>query len=307
MSTERSRSIVGVFLLVGVLFVIFMVFAFYTVSTLKQTSELSSGDLTNFAEHPIAVVTVEGPIMESKKIVQMLHAAEEEKSIEAIIVRIDSPGGAVAPTQEIYEEMRRIDKIKPVYASFASLAASGGYYIGAAARKIYALPGTITGSIGVIMQFADLSELFAFAKIKPMTLKAGQFKDIGSPHRGMSEEEKRILDASLQLTHQQFIQDILTTREAKLTQKPAQFAQGQIFNGAEALQIGLVDELGGLWEAGRKIHKELKMKKKFGLRFVKPKRERMTIMDLLNEGEEVMSLVKSKLQPRSQPAFLMSY
>ncbi len=305
MSREKSRGIVGIFVLTTALFVVFLLFAFYTVSNLRDTSDLSARALRDDEDGPIAVITIEGAIMESKKVVQLLLAAEEEDAIKAIILRIDSPGGAVAPTQEIYEEVRRIDAKKPVYASFGSIAASGGYYIGAAARKIYANPGSLTGSIGVIMQTADLSELFAFAKVKPGVVKAGRYKDLGSPHRPMTEEEQKLLTDSLASTHRQFINDIVKVREDRLQKKPEEFAQGQIFNGEEALAMGLVDELAGLWEAGRRVHKELKLPgKASGLRFLKPKRGRFSLADFLREGEEAMAAVKERLLPRTTPAFM---
>jgi protease-4 len=306
-SRERSKGIVGIFVLITVLFVVFMVFAFYTVSNLRDTSDLSARAMSGDEAGAIAVITIEGAIMDSKKTVQLLHAAEEEKSIKAILLRIDSPGGGVAPTQEIYEEIRRIDKLKPVFSSFGSIAASGGYYIGAATRKIFANPGSLTGSIGVIMQFADLSELFAWAKVKPGVIKAGKYKDLGSPSRAMTDEEKALLDASIAVTHQQFIGDILRTREDKLTAKPDVFAQGQIFNGEEALKLGLVDELCGMWEAGRRIHKDLKLKGKFGLRFIKPKKKRFSFSDLMQDGEETLAAIREATVKRSGPAFLLPW
>ncbi|MFP5459209.1 MAG: signal peptide peptidase SppA [Bacteriovoracia bacterium] len=307
MSRERSNGIVGIFVLITVLFVVFMGFAFYTISGLKDTSDITARALKGDEDGEIAVITIEGAIMESKKIVQMLHAVEEEESIKAILLRIDSPGGAVAPTQEIYEEIRRIDAKKPVFSSFGSIAASGGYYIGAATRKIYASPGSLTGSIGVIMQFADMSELFAFAKFKPGVIKAGKYKDVGSPHRPMTDEEKGILTESLAVTHKQFINDILKVREDRLTKKPDEFAQGQIFNGEEALAIGLVDDLAGMWEAGRRIHKDLKLKSKFGLRFIKPKKKKTSFMELLQEGEEAIAFLRDNMVRRSGPAFLLNW
>ena len=307
MSRERSKGIVGIFVLITVLFVVFMVFAFFTISSLRDTSDLSAKAMEGEKDGEIAVITIENAIMESKKTVQLLHAAEEEEAIKAIILRIDSPGGAVAPTQEIYEEIRRIDKKKPIYASFGSIAASGGYYIGAATRKIYANPGTLTGSIGVIMQFADLSELFAWAKYKPDVIKAGKYKDVGSPNRPMTEEERALLTTSLAVTHKQFVNDIMKVREDRLTKKPEEFAQGQIFTGEEALAIGLVDELAGLWEAGRRIHKDLKLKSEFGLRFVKPKKKRMSFGDLLREGEEAISDIREAVVKRSGPAYILPW
>lgn len=254
---------------------------------------------------PIAVITIEGEIRESKKTVEMLLAAEDSKDIKAIILRIDSPGGAVAPTQEIYEEVRRIDEKKPIYASFGSVAASGGYYIGAATRRIYANAGTLTGSIGVIMQMADLSELFKWAKYKQETIKAGRYKDIGNPGRPMTDEERAFLTELLAGTHKQFMDDISATRKDKLKKDITELAQGQIFHGYEAKEFGLVDEVAGLWQAGRKIHKELKLKGKFGLRFMKPKKEKFSFSEFLQETEDTLSFVKGKVSgAHTGPAYL---
>ncbi len=304
MSRERSKGIVGIFILVTVLFFIFIIFAFFTVSKLKDTDSMGSELLETQKNSPIAVITIENEIKESKKIVEMLLAAEEEKSIKAIILRIDSPGGAVAPTQEIYEEVRRIDKEKPIYASFGSVAASGGYYIGAATRKIWASSGTLTGSIGVIMQMADLSELFKFVKYRPETIKAGRYKDIGNPARPMTDEERAYLTDLLAGTHKQFMNDISAVRKDRLKKDITELAQGQIFHGSEAKDFGLVDEIGGLWEAGRAIHKELKLKGKFGLRYLKPHRSKLSLSDLLQDGEDTLSLIRSKVESPARPAFL---
>jgi protease-4 len=303
-SRERSKGIVGIFILVSILFFVFILFAFFTVSKLKDSDSLAS-DLVNADKNaPIAVITIENQIVESKKVIDMLLAAEESKTIKAIILRIDSPGGAVAPTQEIYEEVRRIDKDKPIYASFGSVAASGGYYIGAATRKIWANPGTLTGSIGVIMQMPDISELLKFAKVKQETIKAGRLKDIGNPSRPMTDEERLFLTDLRAGTHKQFMEDIVAVRKEKLKKDIMELAQGQIFHGSEAKEFGLVDEVGGLWTAGRAIHKELKLKGKFSLRFMKPARKKFTLSELLEESEEAVALIKEKLSATSRPEFI---
>jgi protease-4 len=304
MSRERSKGIVGIFILVTVLFFIFIVFAFYTVSQLRESSSMGEGLLDSSKNAQIAVIPIENEIMESKKVVEMLLNAEEDREIKAIILRIDSPGGAVAPTQEIYEEVRRIDQKKPIYSSFGSVAASGGYYIGAATRKIYANAGTLTGSIGVIMQMADLSELFAWAKYKQETIKAGRYKDIGNPGRPMTAEERDFLNRLLAGTHQQFKDDITAVRGKKLKVDINELAQGQIFHGAEAKEMGLVDEVAGLWSAGRKIHKELKLKGKFGLRFIKPQRKRFSFTELMHDTEDTLSTIRGTFQAKSRPSYL---
>ncbi len=302
-SRERSKGIVGIFILVTVLFFIFIMFAFYTVSQMKQATSLGGG-LLDSKNSPIAVIPLEGEIKESKKVVEMLLEAEEDKDIKAIILRIDSPGGAVAPTQEIYEEVRRIDKNKPIYSSFGSVAASGGYYIGAATRKIYANAGTLTGSIGVIMQMMDLSELFKWGKFKQETIKAGRYKDIGNPGRAMADEERQFLTSLLAGTHKQFMDDIMAVRGKRLKKDITELAQGQIFHGLEAKELGLVDEVGSLWQAGRAIHKELKLKGKFSLRYMKPARKKFSITDILQETEDTLSFIKDKVSAKTSPAYL---
>ncbi|HLW55825.1 MAG TPA: signal peptide peptidase SppA, partial [Bacteriovoracaceae bacterium] len=253
---------------------------------------------------PIAVIPIDGTIMESKKYVEMLLAAEKSKTVKAIILRIDSPGGAVAPTQEIYEEVRRIDQIKPVYASFANVAASGGYYIGAAARKIYANAGTITGSIGVIMQTADLSQIYEFLKYRTETIKAGRYKDIGNPARPMTDEERDFLQKMVGGTHAQFIDDIVAVRKDRLKKDINELAQGQIFHGNEAKETGLIDEIAGLWEAGRRIHKELELPGEYSLRFMKPARKKFDFSEFLEESGALFKTVRSMLETNAGPAYL---
>ncbi len=305
LSRERSKGIVGIFILVSVLFFIFILFAFYTITQLRESSSMGESLIDASKNAAIAVIPIEGEIKESKKIVEMLLAAEDEKSIKAIILRIDSPGGAVAPTQEIYEEVRRIDAKKPIYSSFGSVAASGGYYIGAATRKIYASGGTLTGSIGVIMQMSDLSELFAWAKYKQETIKAGRYKDIGNPARPMSPEERDFLEKLLAGTHQQFKDDITAVRKDRLKVDINELAQGQIFHGMEAKEMGLVDDIAGLWQAGRKIHEEMKLEGKFALRFLKPARKKFSFSELLQESEEALTFIKEKAAgTKSAPAYL---
>lgn len=273
MSAEQKRGgILGILITIAVLFTLFMMVSVYIFKSLqgaKDTAELNIKDLN---KGPIGVIYVNGVIMDSDKLIRKLLTAEEDKSIEAIILRIDSPGGAVGPTQEIYEEIVRIDKKKPVYASFGSVAASGGYYLGAATRKIYASPGTLTGSIGVIMQFADMSKLYEWAKVNPEVVKSGKFKDIGSPARPMRDEERAYLENMVADVHKQFLRDIMKRRSGKVKDID-KHAQGQIFSGEDAHKWGFVDAIGGLWVAGREIHKELKLEAAFGLREIKEKKK----------------------------------
>ena len=280
MAYKKNRVLLGMLLLIFAFFVLLVLFSIYTLNVLK--SESSSFSSSSGNKGSIAVITVEGPIMSSKKVIELLHEAEKDQAIKAIIVRIDSPGGGVGPSQEIYEEIRRIDgeyelsegrKGRPIYASFGSQAASGGYYIGAATRKIYANPGTLTGSIGVIFNFMNLSELYKWAYIRPDVIKAGRYKDAGGDHRALTEEERAMFNSTLGEVRQQFIRHIQEVRKKRIKGDIEEIAQGQIFTGEKALKIGLVDELAGLWAAGRKIHEELELEGEFGLKFIREKKK----------------------------------
>ena len=305
MNQERSKGIVGIFILITLLFFIFIVFAFYTLSTLKNGDELSKG--FDDKNGPIAVVEVAGVIMDSEATVKKLLKAEKDKKVKAIIVRVNSPGGAVGPTQEIYEEIRRIDKDKPVYASFGTVAASGGYYIGAACRKIFANAGAMTGSIGVIMNFMNLEKLYEFAKVRPEIIKAGKYKDIGSAARDMTTEERQLLTEMTENVHEQFISDIYKVRESKIVgglDGLRKYAQGQIFSGQGAKDRGLVDEIAGLWQAGRMITKEIGLKEdEFGFKFIKLKKE-FSFADAFSELEQTVEDIKFNVKGYSVPLYL---
>lgn len=283
-SSKNTKALFGIFGMVFVFFVILVVFAYFTMNAFNETSLVQKK--SNKAH--IGVITIEGVIMDSKDTIEMLQNAEEDKQLQAIILRIDSPGGAVGPTQEIYEEIQRIDKKKPIYASFGSIAASGGYYIGAATRKIWANPGTLTGSIGVIMEFMDLSKLYEFAKVSPQTVKAGRYKDAGNPARALTPEEKDMMDKLIAGVHKQFIGDIMKRRAGKIKGDINELAQGQIFSGESAMEAGLVDSMGSLWTAGRAIHTDLKLKDEFALRFI-DKKKKMGFLDLMGSLEESVS------------------
>ena len=283
-ASKNSKALFGVFAMVFVFFVILVLFAFYTMNAFNETS---SAEKNANGAH-VGVIELNGVIMDSKEMIELLQTAEEDKQIEAIIIRVNSPGGAVGPTQEIYEEITRIDKKKPIYASFGSIAASGGYYIGAATRKIWANPGTLTGSIGVIMEFMDLSKLYEFAKVSPHTVKAGRYKDAGNPSRSLTPEESDMMNKLIAGVHQQFIGDIMKKRGDRIKGDIKEIAQGQIFSGETAKANGLVDEMGSLWTAGRAIYKTIKTKDEFALKFIK-KKKHLGLFDLMGSLDENIS------------------
>lgn len=196
----------------------------------------------------VGVVELSGIISDARTPIRHLKRFREDKTIQAIVVRVDSPGGSVGPAQEIYREIIKTKKKKKIVVSMGTLAASGGYYVAAAADKIMANPGTITGSIGVIMGYANFEKLLEKIGLVPVVVKSGQYKDIGSPTRTMSLEEKKLLQDLSDGIHRQFIQDVADGRGLPLDQV-RNVADGRILTGEAALQAGLVDRLGNLEDA----------------------------------------------------------
>ncbi|MEJ2656047.1 MAG: signal peptide peptidase SppA [Desulfobacterales bacterium] len=196
----------------------------------------------------VGVIEINGIIAESKYVLNQLKRFREDNSIKAIVVRINSPGGAVGPSQEIYREIRRTSAIKKVVASMGTIATSGGYYIAAGANGIVANPGTITGSIGVIMGFTNYQDLLHKIGLAPIVVKSGKYKDIGSPVRKMKPEEKKILKDFARKIHEQFINDVIAGRKMD-RKKVESLADGRIFTGQESKEFGLIDRLGNLEDA----------------------------------------------------------
>ena len=196
----------------------------------------------------IAVIPIEGTISASQKITSDLVRFKKDKKIKAIILRINSPGGAVGPTQEIYQEVRKTIQTKKVIVSMGGVAASGGYYIAAAANKIVANPGTITGSIGVIMGFVRFGDLLNKIGVQFEVLKSGEFKDIGSPHRKMTERERELINAVIGDIQGQFVEGVASGRNLAV-EEVRKIADGRVLSGAQAKGLGLVDVLGNFQDA----------------------------------------------------------
>ena len=199
-------------------------------------------------EGNIGVVEVMGPILSSKEIIDDIREFRENDSIKAIILRVDSPGGGIGPSQEIYRELMKIRQKKKVIASMGSVAASGGYYIAAATQGIVANPGTITGSIGVIMEYANLMEIAKKIGISPVVIKSGEFKDMGSPLRDLSQKEKQLFQDLVDELHNQFVSDAAAARNMDVSVM-AKLADGRIYSGQTAMKLKLVDRLGNLDDA----------------------------------------------------------
>jgi len=196
----------------------------------------------------VGVIEVRGVITDADKIVDSIRRFAKADHVRAVVLRVESPGGGVTPSQEIYRELTRLREKKPVIASLGGVAASGGYYIASACSTIVANPGTITGSIGVIMETVNVQGLLEKLGVKGVVIKAGTYKDLGSPLRDMSPEERRILGTMLDDVHRQFIAAVATGRhmdEAKI--QP--LADGRVYSGEQALRLGLVDQLGNFQDA----------------------------------------------------------
>ncbi len=197
----------------------------------------------------IGLVQIKGTIEESDEYVRQIRSLRFDNSIAGVIVRIDSPGGAVAPSQEIYREMLRFrETSKPLVVSMGTVAASGGYYIASPGTKIFADPGTLTGSIGVIFTLPLFEELAKKVGVEFRVFTAGKMKDIGSPYRQMTADEKKFIAALLKDTHDQFIDDVAAGRRMN-RDSIARYADGRVFTGRQAVAIHLVDTLGGYEDA----------------------------------------------------------
>jgi len=197
----------------------------------------------------VALVELDGPIIDVDDLLRELKGHRDNPMVKAVVIRINSPGGVVAPTQELHAALTRLREAgKPVVASLGSIAASGGYYVAVAADKIYANPGTLTGSIGVIMRLANLDGLLKKVGVDFVVVKAGQLKDIGNFARAMTPEERRVLQVMLDDVHAQFIDAVAAGRKLDRAQVLA-FADGRVVSGAQAKSMNMIDVLGGLEEA----------------------------------------------------------
>ena len=221
---------------------------FVVIVALAVFSYLKSEGIALLSKNAVAIVTVEGVIENSRETVRTLDQLAKNDGVRAVVLRVDSPGGGVAPSQEIYDAVLRVREKKPVVASLGGVAASGGYYVASGCDVIVANAGTLTGSIGVILQTGNVSELLKRVGIQGVIVKAGKFKDIGSPLREMSEEEKRLLDDLLQNVHTQFIAAVSRGRKLPVEQV-RQLADGRIYSGEQSRDLKLVDQLGGLRDA----------------------------------------------------------
>lgn len=301
---QKSRAPAFFFgLLSGCLVVfggLFFLIVLFAASRNNTGSEFRFGD-------KVAIIAIEGEILDARDVVEAIHRYADNDTVKAIVMRINSPGGAIAPSQEIYEAVRntRKESGKPIVASLDSVAASGGFYIASACDRIVANPGSITGSIGVILQWMEIKDLLAWAKIKPETINAGAFKATGSPYESLTDAERAYLQRVVEQLHGQFIRAVADGRKGKMTiDDVTAVADGRIFTGEEALSLKLVDQLGNLDDAvalaGKLAHVTGKPV------MIYPRKKKPGFFDLLSDSNESESPIERILSRRA-PRFLYKW
>src|SRR5215510_4973383 len=277
---ETSRSRIWLWVVIGGgVFFLFVLAVFTLVYLALHAGGGEQASIHAFGDK-IGVVDLEGVIIDPATVVQQLKKFAEDDSIKAIILHVNSPGGGVAASEEIYREVKRIrdDKKKRIVASIETVGASGAYYVSSATNKIYADNGSVVGSIGVIAQWVNYAELLQWAKLKDITLKAGEFKDTGSPTRDLTPGEREYLQSMIDNMHTQFIQAVADGRKMKFEQVKA-IANGKVWTGQQALPMKLVDQLADFQAAVEDTAKSVNIKGEPVL--VRPEKDRKTLGDLI--------------------------
>ncbi|PYX90858.1 MAG: signal peptide peptidase SppA [Acidobacteria bacterium] len=262
----------------GGAFFLFILAAFALLYVALRTGQQSSFG-SSFGDK-IAVVDLEGVILTPKPVVDQLKKYGDDDSIKAIILHVNSPGGGVAASEEIYRAVKRLrdDKKKYIVAAIESVGASGAYYVSSATKKIYADDGSIVGSIGVISEWVNYGDLMRWAKLKEVVMKAGEFKDTGNPTRDLTPAEREYLQSLIDNMHSQFIQAVADGRRLKVQDVRA-IADGKVWTGQQALSMKLIDQVGDFQAAVADTAKSVGIKGEPTL--VRPEKERKTMLDLL--------------------------
>lgn len=289
----KKLNVVTVLIIAGFGFVFFV--AIILVAALVFSRE---GGFIGLGGDRIAVVYLEGVIFNSKTINESLKTYGDDSRVKAVLLRMDTPGGGVAASQEIADQLKwlRTEKGKKVVISMGSVGASGGYYIACAADKIYANPGTITGSIGVIAEWVNYGNLLKWAQLRPEVLKSGEFKDVGSPTREITPKEREYLQGLINQMYEQFVGAVAEGRTALTRERIKQLADGRVYTGEEALREKLIDDIGN-YEKALKGTADL-----VGIRgepqvVTPPKPRRGSILDLLTSTDVGEILTGNTLQP----------
>ena len=235
--------------MLGIGVVLLFFFGIFALLTLNWLFSEPHDETSSTSGEKIAVVELNDVIFSSEDIVRQFKKYRENKSVRAIVFRVNSPGGGVAASQEIYEEVKKTrESMKPVVVSMGEVAASGGYYVSIGANKIVANPGTLTGSIGVIIQYLQADELMKKIGLEAQTYKSGRLKDIGSPFRKSTEDEKKFFDQLIANVYEQFLEAVMEERKLERT-AALRYADGRVFTGQQAVAYGFVDTLGTFEDA----------------------------------------------------------
>ena len=250
----------------------------------------------------IGLVEIKGIVLSARPYAEQIQRFRKISNVKAILVRIDSPGGSVAPSQEIYEAIHRAREEKPVVASLGSVAASGGYYIASAAEKIFANPGTLTGSIGVAMHTRNVRDLMSKIGVESSVIKSGKFKDAGSPYRSMTPGEERYLQEVSDEIYGQFVEAVSKSRKMK-QETVEEIADGRIFTGKRAQELGLVDAMGGLETAARETGRMVGILEEPHMISFKKKRRRFS--QYFMQAAVHQLLANWELESESLPGFLL--
>lgn len=275
MKKKTIAIIAGGLLALAILFLI----------SVSIASRLMKGEGESTLSHKqgVGLVEVKGMIIDSKETVRQLRHFLKKDDVRAVVLRVDSPGGVVAPSQEIHDEVKRLAAKKKVIVSMGSLAASGGYYISVPATMIYANPGTITASIGVLIKLSNIEALMDKIGIKAHVIKTGRYKDAGSPARPLTDEDKAMFQAVIDSTHGQFVRAVAAGR--RLPQEEVRkIADGRVLSGEQALALKLVDRLGTLQDAIEEAGKQAGISGEPEL--LLPPKKKVNYLDLLTEGVE---------------------
>jgi len=277
MASNRGSRVFLWVALAGGAFFLFVAAIFVLVYISVRADD--HAQFTGFGDR-IAVVDLEGVIVDPKSIVAQLKKYGDDSSIKAIILHINSPGGGAAASEEIYREVRRVrdEKHKRIVASIETVGASGAYYVASGTNKIYANEASIVGSIGVIAEWYNYADLLKWAKLKEITLKAGEFKDTGSPTRDMTPAEKAYMQALIDDMHSQFIHNVATGRKVK-DEDIRPIADGRVWTGRQALPMKLIDQIADFQATVADTAKSVGISGEPTL--VTPERERKSLLDLM--------------------------
>ncbi len=263
--------------------VLVSVMILFALSVKIASTIIGTGENRISTREGIGLVEVKGMILDSKDTIRQLRYFLNQDAVKVVVLRVDSPGGIVAPSQEINAEVKKFAAKKKIIVSMGSLAASGGYYISAPATMIYANPGTITASIGVILKLSNIESLMDKIGIKSYTLKTGKYKDSGSPMRQFSAEDRAMLQAVIDNTHQQFVRAVAEGRKLPV-EEVLKIADGRILTGEQAKELKLVDRLGTLQDAIEEAGRLAGISGEPEL--LLPPKKKVNYLDLLVEGTE---------------------